>query len=125
MLAKIIDWSGRNRFFVLLGTLFIIIAGVFAVLRTPEVEATSGFRVDDVAALAATLAYIVSREGKAPRREVEDLLRAKFPKWKVELNIERFIKRGYLAQDEEVLYIGWRTRAEVDPKALLNLLLGS
>jgi len=35
MLAKIIDWSGRNRFFVLLGTLFIIIAGVFAVLRTP------------------------------------------------------------------------------------------
>jgi Cu(I)/Ag(I) efflux system membrane protein CusA/SilA len=35
MLAKIIDWSGRNRFFVLLGTLFIIITGVFAVLRTP------------------------------------------------------------------------------------------
>jgi len=35
MLAKIIDWSGRNRFFVLLGTLFIILAGVFAVLRTP------------------------------------------------------------------------------------------
>ena len=35
MLAKIIDWSGRNRFFVLLGTLFIVIAGVFAVLRTP------------------------------------------------------------------------------------------
>jgi Cu(I)/Ag(I) efflux system membrane protein CusA/SilA len=35
MLNNIIDWSGRNRFFVLLGTLFIIIAGVFAVLRTP------------------------------------------------------------------------------------------
>ncbi len=35
MLAKIIDWSGRNRFFVLLATLFIVIAGVFAVLRTP------------------------------------------------------------------------------------------
>jgi len=35
MLAKIIDWSGRNRFFVLLGTLFIILGGVFAVLRTP------------------------------------------------------------------------------------------
>ncbi len=35
MLAKIIDWSGRNRFIVLLGTLFIILAGVFAVLRTP------------------------------------------------------------------------------------------
>ncbi len=35
MLAKIIDWSGRNRFLVLLATLFITVAGVFAVLRTP------------------------------------------------------------------------------------------
>ncbi|MDO8293961.1 MAG: efflux RND transporter permease subunit [Gallionella sp.] len=35
MLANIIDWSGRNRFLVLLATLFIILWGVFAVLRTP------------------------------------------------------------------------------------------
>ena len=35
MLSKIIDWSGRNRFLVLLTTLFIVVAGVFAVLRTP------------------------------------------------------------------------------------------
>ncbi len=35
MLAKIIDWSGRNRFLVLLATLFIVVGGVFAVLRTP------------------------------------------------------------------------------------------
>ena len=35
MLSKIIDWSGRNRFLVLLATLFIVVAGVFAVLRTP------------------------------------------------------------------------------------------
>ena len=35
MLAKIIDWSARNRFFVLLGTFFIVIWGVFAILRTP------------------------------------------------------------------------------------------
>ena len=35
MLAKIIDWSGRNRFLVLLATLFIIVAGVVAVMRTP------------------------------------------------------------------------------------------
>ncbi|MDY0034492.1 MAG: efflux RND transporter permease subunit [Zoogloea oleivorans] len=35
MLARIIDWSGRNRFLVLLATLFIVVAGVFAVLRTP------------------------------------------------------------------------------------------
>jgi Cu(I)/Ag(I) efflux system membrane protein CusA/SilA len=35
MLAKLIDWSGRNRFLVLLATLFVIIAGIIAVLRTP------------------------------------------------------------------------------------------
>jgi Cu(I)/Ag(I) efflux system membrane protein CusA/SilA len=35
MLANIIDWSARNKFLVLLATLFIILAGVFAVLRTP------------------------------------------------------------------------------------------
>jgi len=35
MLAKIIEWSGRNRFLVLLATLFITIGGIYAVLRTP------------------------------------------------------------------------------------------
>ena len=35
MLNKLIDWSARNRFLVLLATLFIIAAGVLAVLRTP------------------------------------------------------------------------------------------
>jgi Cu(I)/Ag(I) efflux system membrane protein CusA/SilA len=35
MLAKIIDWSGRNRFLVLLATLFVTIGGIYAVLRTP------------------------------------------------------------------------------------------
>ena len=35
MLANIIEWSGRNRFLVLLATLFITIAGIYAVLRTP------------------------------------------------------------------------------------------
>ncbi len=35
MLNAIIDWSARNRFLVLLGTLFIVLAGTIAVLRTP------------------------------------------------------------------------------------------
>ncbi|MBP8267245.1 MAG: efflux RND transporter permease subunit, partial [Zoogloea sp.] len=35
MLASLIDWSGRNRFLVLLATLFVVVAGTFAVLRTP------------------------------------------------------------------------------------------
>lgn len=35
MLAKIIGWSGRNRFIVLLATLFIVIGGVYSVIKTP------------------------------------------------------------------------------------------
>ncbi len=35
MLAKIIEWSGRNRFLVLLATLFVILGGIYAVLRIP------------------------------------------------------------------------------------------
>jgi Cu(I)/Ag(I) efflux system membrane protein CusA/SilA len=35
MLAQVIDWSGRNRFLVLLVTFFIVMSGIFAVLRTP------------------------------------------------------------------------------------------
>ena len=34
MLARLIDWSGRNRFLVLLGTVFLIAAGVHALLNT-------------------------------------------------------------------------------------------
>ena len=35
MLAKIIDWSARNRFLVLLATLFIALAGIYALVKTP------------------------------------------------------------------------------------------
>ncbi len=35
MLAKIIQWSGRNPFLVLLACLFVVIAGVVAVMKTP------------------------------------------------------------------------------------------
>jgi Cu(I)/Ag(I) efflux system membrane protein CusA/SilA len=35
MLNAIIDWSARNRFLVLLATLFITLAGIYAVVKTP------------------------------------------------------------------------------------------
>ena len=35
MLAKIIEWSGRNLFLVLLATLFVVIGGIYAVVKTP------------------------------------------------------------------------------------------
>jgi Cu(I)/Ag(I) efflux system membrane protein CusA/SilA len=35
MLAAIINWSGRNRFLVLLATLFVTLGGIVAVINTP------------------------------------------------------------------------------------------
>ncbi len=35
MLTKLIDWSGKNRFLVLLATLFITLGGLVAVFKTP------------------------------------------------------------------------------------------
>jgi len=85
----------------------------------------SGWRIDDVAALAATVAYILSRQGKALQRDVERLLETKFPGWVVQYALERFLRRGYLTRDESgMLYLGWRSRAEIDQKLLLNLIMG-
>jgi len=84
-----------------------------------------GWRIDDIAGLAISILYIISKRGKAPREEVEDLLQNKLPNWRVDMNMNRYIRSGYLAEDENrQMYLDWRTRAEVDQKALVDLLLG-
>jgi hypothetical protein len=91
---------------------------------TPKEAKMVGWRIDDLAGLAITISYIISKKGKTPRKEVEDLLRDKLPGWKVGLNIDRYVRYGYLTQDESgQLYLDWRTHAEVDQKALIDLLL--
>jgi hypothetical protein len=90
----------------------------------PKEAKMIGWRIDDFAGLAIAIAHIISKKGKAPREEVEELLREKLPGWKVGLNIERYIRYGYLTQDDSgQLYLDWRTRAEVDQKALIDLIL--
>lgn len=85
---------------------------------------TSGIRIDDLAVLAAAIAFINSKQGRAARREVEHFLHDKFPKWRVEYSLDRYVKRGYLEQDDKsLLHIGWRTRAEVDEKTLMTMIL--
>lgn len=105
------DQAARDRFMI--------------VLKEPVIEKASGERIDDVAMLAATLAFIISKQGKAPRKAVEELLSAKFPKQRVFFALDRYIRQGYLGEDEHLLYIGWRTRAEVDRKSLVDLILSS
>jgi hypothetical protein len=85
---------------------------------------TSGIRIDDLAVLAATIAFVNSKQGRVARREVEQFLREKFPRWRVDYSLDRYVKRGYLEQDERtMLHVGWRTRAEVDEKTLMTMIL--
>lgn len=85
-----------------------------------------GWRIDDLAGLAITISYIISNKGQAPRKDIEKLLNEKMPNWKIGLNLDRYIRYGYLTQDDKgLMYLDWRTRAEVDEKALLNLLLNA
>ena len=91
---------------------------------TPKEAKMIGWRIDDLAGLAIAITYIISKKGKAPRKEVEELLREKLPGWKVGINVDRYIRYGYFLQDEsEQLYLDWRTRAEVDQNALVDLIL--
>ena len=86
---------------------------------------TFGWRIDDMGMLTVALANILAKGGKAPLKEIERVLEEKFPRWRVESTIDRFIRRGYLSEDDEgLLYVGWRARAEIDQKTLLGLLLG-
>ena len=83
-----------------------------------------GWRIDDIAGLATAIAYIIAKKGTAPREEVEGLLRNKLPGWRVDINMNRYIRSGYLAEDEnKQLYLDWRTRAEIDQKTLTDLVL--
>jgi len=92
----------------------------------PKETKMMGWRIDDMAGLATTISYIIAKKGKAPREEVEKLLRNKLPRWRVDINMNRYIRSGYLAEDENnQLYLDWRTRAEIDQKALVDLLLGT
>ncbi|MGD0643841.1 MAG: hypothetical protein ABSA75_02940 [Candidatus Bathyarchaeia archaeon] len=83
-----------------------------------------GWRIDDLAGLAITISYIISKKGQTARKDLEKLLSEKMPNWKIGLNIDRYIRYGYITQDDNgQLFLDWRTRAEVDQKALINMLL--
>ena len=93
---------------------------------TPKEAKMIGWRIDDLAGLAVAVSYIISKKGQAMRKDVEELLGEKLPGWKVGLNIDRYIRYGYLTQDDNAqLYLDWRTRAEVDQRALIDMLLNA
>lgn len=86
---------------------------------------TLGWSIDEIAGLAVVISTIISHKGSAPVKEVEDILKKKFPEWKVKLNLARYIRRGYIAEDGDNLVLGWRTFAELDVEKFIHYILSA
>ncbi len=93
---------------------------------TPREARMSGWRIDNLAAMTACFGLIVSKQGKCERKELEELVAHKAGRWRTLTLVDTFLRTGYLEEDEEGLVkLGWRTRAEVDLQALMMLLAES
>jgi hypothetical protein len=80
-----------------------------------------GWRIDNLAALSASVAYLVSKQGKAQREDVEKLLAQKFGRWKAVTLVDIFLRTGYLEEDDAgTMSLGWRTSAEIDLRVLMT-----
>lgn len=93
---------------------------------TPKEARMSGWRIDNLAALAASLAMVVSKQGKVERKELEEAVAHKAGRWRGLTLMDTFLRTGYLEEDEEGLVrLGWRTRAELDLQSLMMLVAES
>ena len=89
---------------------------------SPKEARMSGWRIDNLAALAAALALVVSKQGKVERKELEALISEKAGRWRTLTLTDTFLRTGYLEEDESgMVSLGWRTRAEVDLQSLMML----
>ena len=110
-----LDGEDENRYFVRLkGTL------------TPREARMTGWRIDNLAALAACMSLIVSKQGKSERKEIEQIIGEKVGRWRALTLTDAFLRSGYLEEDEEgLLKLGWRTKAEIDLESLMMLIAES
>lgn len=93
---------------------------------TPREARMTGWRIDNLAALAACMSLIVSKQGKSERKEVEQIIGEKVGRWRALTLTDAFLRSGYLEEDEEgLLKLGWRTRAELDLESLMTLIAES
>jgi len=110
-----VDDEEESRYFVRLrGTL------------TPKEARMTGWRLDNLAALAASLSLVVSKQGKTERKDVEEAIGHKVGRWKALTLMDVFLRSGYLEEDEDGLVkLGWRTKAEIDLQSLMMLIAES
>jgi len=80
-----------------------------------------GWRIDNLAALSGAIAYLVAKQGKAPRADLEKVVALKYGRWKAATLVDIFLRAGYLEEDDAgVTSLGWRTKSEVNLPALMT-----
>jgi hypothetical protein len=80
-----------------------------------------GWRIDNLAALSGAIAYVVAKQGKAPREDVEKVVAQKYGRWKAATLVDTFLRTGYLEEDDTgVMSLGWRTKSEVNLPTLMT-----
>jgi len=80
-----------------------------------------GWRIDNLAALSGAIAYLVAKQGKAPRADLEKVVAQKYGRWKAATLVDIFLRAGYLEEDDAgVTALGWRTKSEVNLPALMT-----
>lgn len=93
---------------------------------TPREARMTGWRIDNLAALAACMSLVVSKQGKSERKEVEQIIGEKVGRWRALTLTDAFLRSGYLEEDADgLLKLGWRTRAELDLESLMTLVAES
>ena len=101
---------------------FVRLKGTLA----PKEARMTGWRIDNLAALAACMSVIVSKQGKCERKELEELVGHKAGRWRSLTLMDTFLRTGYLEEDDQgLMKLGWRTRAELDLQSLMLLIAES
>lgn len=81
---------------------------------------TSGWRIDDLAILSASLLYLYSKGGSSSRGELVNFLRSRFRGPRLSYALGRLVRLGYLEEEGETVKIGWRSKIEVDLERLVG-----
>ncbi len=83
------------------------------------------FRVDEAAVLALAISMILaSSGGRVKRSEVVELAKTKLPEYRVERALNKFVRLGYLKEEDDDLLLGLRTYLEMDLDRLAAILAG-
>ncbi len=92
----------------------------------PAEARLTGWRIDSLAALAASIAFVLAKQGRIPREDLEDMIAEKLGRWRSETLVDAFVRSGHLFEDESgLIALGWRTYAEVEVKDLVAALLAA